>query len=120
MTAKRSVRNTSKAGYGLEKETAELYEGTRIGRAGNPDVVVLGADGGELVAIECEHSKRAKPPAWMLEKLTQAARLARGRRGGSIPRLLFRHKPGPGRATNAYVVRLAEDDAELVKRARQT
>ena len=112
MTAKRSVRNTSKAGYGLEKETAELYEGTRIGRAGNPDVVVLGADGGELVAIECEHSKRAKPPAWMLEKLTQAARLA--------PSLLFRHKPGPGRATNAYVVRLAEDDAELVKRARQT
>lgn len=112
----RSVRNTSKAGYTFEKETEARYSGHRIGRSGNPDVVVDDPKGGELLALECEQSKRAKIPAWMLEKLEQAHRLARGRRGGPVPSFTWKAKLGPGQKATAFTIRLADADAELMRR----
>lgn len=96
-------RSNLRAGKDAERAIAKAYGGVRTGQYGGPDDVLVG----ELFVIQSKAGKTwfRQPYVDELDKLP--------RTGGRVPTLVVSNRPGPGRPTRRYVVRLLEDDVAL-------
>ena len=116
-TRKRAARRDYKRGRGFENLVAEVLNGERKGRAGNPDVIIPDPnEGGELLCVECEETKTAHLSKARVQKHAQGVRLARGRRGAPLPAYAFRRKLGPGKPSQPWVLMTLEDYGRLLER----
>lgn len=101
--ASKRGRTNLRAGKDAERAIAKAYGGTRTGQYGGPDDVIVG----ELFVIQSKAGRTwfRKPYVDELDRLPRA--------GGRVPTLVVSDRPGPGRPTRRYVVRLLEDDVAL-------
>lgn len=113
---KATRRSTLKYAKAFERDSAEAYSGRRLGGPGDPDWVTLDNEGRELLAGECEQSKRAKLPQWVWDKLDEAKEHAAGRSGNPSYPLRVKAKDGKGKATRVAVIYDDADHQRLMAR----
>lgn len=114
-------RSAKKSGSKFELDVKNLAQehglpARKISGSGNPDVII-GAEGDELLSIECHFAKDAKTYGHQLDKLKQAERLAKGRAGAPLPVYAYRLKLGPGEPTTAYALMELDVLFALIERA---